>query len=243
MNEKEDLVLQAVKAFPVWEEGCIAICFDCDGNPFKECNENNLRYIVTREQHALKLAELFEDAPEDATHVTPESEHYYLSWWKKEDGKMFVICEVTGEINWTLRPNFNENRELIPRPKPKPITGDTPEQLKEGVEPQLKNGLPPVGTECEYFDRNQKVWEPALIVAHHMNGMEAIWCNSVEGGSLYYGTDIDFRPLKTERDIFIERSLDGSSFPWDIEDLRQFIGSIYDKGARFSDANKHKKGK
>lgn len=59
-------------------------------------------------------------------------------------------------------------------------------------------GLPSVGVECEYFNRNRNEWEHAVIVAHHINGEEAIWSESIEGGSLYYGTANDFRPIKTE---------------------------------------------
>jgi hypothetical protein len=58
-------------------------------------------------------------------------------------------------------------------------------------------GLPPVGTECEYFDAIAKEWGPAAVVAHHINGEEAIWSRDMNGGELFYGSPHDFRPLHT----------------------------------------------
>jgi len=73
--------------------------------------------------------------------------------------------------------------------------------LDEPSEPEAPewdgSGLPPVGCECEYYDAIQEKWIPASIVAHHINGEEAIWSESLAGGDLFYGTPHDFRPITT----------------------------------------------
>lgn len=65
-------------------------------------------------------------------------------------------------------------------------------------------GLPPVGTECEYYDGVSRHWVPAAIVAHHINGGEAIWSSNIHGGELFYGSCHDFRPIPTPEERAIE---------------------------------------
>lgn len=60
-------------------------------------------------------------------------------------------------------------------------------------------GLPPVGAECEDDAGNQVV-----IVAHHVNGVHAIFAESLDAGLLYYGAAGEFRPIRTPEQLAAE---------------------------------------
>ena len=52
-------------------------------------------------------------------------------------------------------------------------------------------GLPPVGVVC------MAGCERVVIVAHHCNGIHAIYAESESDGLLYYGEPNEFRPIRT----------------------------------------------
>lgn len=56
-------------------------------------------------------------------------------------------------------------------------------------------GLPPVGAVCEVDGEN------VVIVAHHCNGVHAIYAESEVDGLLYYGEPNEFRPIRTPEQI------------------------------------------
>lgn len=56
-------------------------------------------------------------------------------------------------------------------------------------------GLPPVGVVC--MANGYQV----VIVAHHCNGIHAIYAESESGGLLYYGEPNEFRPIRTPEKI------------------------------------------
>ena len=80
----KDLVLEAVKAFPVWPDGATHILQHINEEDFQASKKAGclMRYLhsagvfnqeywqiaCTREQHIRKRVELFEGAPEGATH-------------------------------------------------------------------------------------------------------------------------------------------------------------------------------
>lgn len=59
-------------------------------------------------------------------------------------------------------------------------------------------GLPPVGTVCEVDG------EKVFVVAHHMNGINAIYAEAPDSGLLYYGEPNEFRPIRTPEQIAAE---------------------------------------
>ncbi|MCP1316869.1 hypothetical protein [Halomonas sp. 707B3] len=63
--------------------------------------------------------------------------------------------------------------------------------------------LPAVGSVCLY----KPTGKTAHIVAHHMDGEQAIWCGSDGGGELFYGTAYDFRPLNSPREEWVDAAL------------------------------------
>jgi hypothetical protein len=56
-------------------------------------------------------------------------------------------------------------------------------------------GLPPVGTACEVDG------EKVVVVAHHCNGVHAIYAESLTDGLLCYGDPGEFRPIRTPEQI------------------------------------------
>jgi hypothetical protein len=127
--------------------------------------------------------------------------------WLVQDGFYGKIVrrekgEVLGDWRDTLerRPEFitpptHENMRCIVNPI----------ERKEWRGPE--DGLPPVGNNVEYYDSVQKNWTKRWIVAHHVNGEEAIFSRSIDGGELFYGTPDDFRPLRTEEDKSVDEML------------------------------------
>jgi len=92
-----------------------------------------------------------------------------------------------------------------------------------------QDGLPPVGTECIYKQSSKT----AYIVAHHMDGEQAIWSEEKYGGYLYYGMPQDFTPIQTERDKAIEAAIDILG-PLNscMTDHKKVLGALYDAGWR-----------
>ena len=136
MNKMKDLVLEAVKAFPVWpssgwgmirsEDRVIALCLEscdedecnfCEGKFYQagtKCDIDLWQIACTREQHIRKRVEFFEGAPEGSTDLD-----YYSSghskWLKLDcddtfwDGNEWCVFYLDGREN------------LIPRPTPEEL--------------------------------------------------------------------------------------------------------------------------
>jgi hypothetical protein len=94
-------------------------------------------------------------------------------------------------------------------------------------------GLPPVGTVCEVEG------ETVVVVAHHCNGTQAIYAESITEGLLYYGDPGEFRPIRTPEQIaaddreaavagaFSALISDGFVIPSDHAD---YLYALYDSG-------------
>ena len=94
-------------------------------------------------------------------------------------------------------------------------------------------GLPPVGVVC--MANGYQV----VIVAHHCNGIHAIYAESEYDGLLYYGEPNEFRPIRTPEQIAADdrsKGVDemvkalGMDEPGTAEYIR--CGLIYDAGFR-----------
>jgi hypothetical protein len=102
-----------------------------------------------------------------------------------------------------------------------------PIERKEWNGPE--DGLPPVGNNVEYYDGVQKNWTKHWIVAHHVNGEEAIFSRSIDGGELFYGTPDDFRPLRTEEDKAVDEIF---HIIYEQDDYRDAASELYRLGYR-----------
>lgn len=104
-------------------------------------------------------------------------------------------------------------------------------------------GLPPVGTVCEVDG------EKVFVVAHHMNGINAIYAEAPDSGLLYYGEPNEFRPIRTPEQIAAEER--EKAYRGMIDDLAAVMGisnidqrecdvlhALVDAGYRKTDAAK-----
>lgn len=178
----------------------------------------------TRKQFEDFVESLFECAPADATHYSPEDKNNEQTWWKLVGDEMLCICEI-GDIHTWERGHFDETIQLIPHPVKK-------------AEPQAP-WVPKVGEECEYSTNGHKwhVCEPLYI------GNSCAFVKSDKAsadGYREYSLPIshtDFRPLRTERELFIEQATkdyldqvgsEAVNAKW----FERIFGAMYDKGYR-----------
>lgn len=111
-------------------------------------------------------------APEGATHYN----HTCSGWYKvTRIGAVFFWYGHTSE--WRPARFWDDRKhDCIPRPTTPSWSGE---------------GLPPVGVVC--MANGYQV----VIVAHHCNGIHAIYAESEYDGMLYYGEPNEFRPIRT----------------------------------------------
>ena len=70
--------------------------------------------------------------------------------------------------------------------------------------PEPKAFEPVVGTRCEMLNP-QLLWKEVDIIAIHLGYMHG-WCNDTK--TLWYSNDLtEFRPIKSEEQVFIEKAL------------------------------------
>lgn len=161
----KDLVLEAVKAFPVWPK-CDLIIKPVEGTMLfvkgKIEKNNNVSfwlnghhkksdigslYVITREQHIRKRLELFEGAPEDTEFCAPKRDGYYQSWWKKVHGTYFGMCPDYQTYEWD-NGYICRIDELIPRPTPEELVYITEIDGKNKSYDGEDKWIPEIGQEC-----------------------------------------------------------------------------------------------
>jgi hypothetical protein len=214
----KNLVLEAVKAFPVWPQTAGLILFNTDTGELHQTLSTEDEFILnrskgitnskvwqvacTREDHIRKRIELFEGAPEGATHygldglfyrISENSAHYlnpFTGWSKDSNGK-----------DWL-------SKRLIPRP--------TPEELEHIAEIDSKNKglddvtdtgdgewLPEVGEVCESMLINAG-WGVGQLL--YISDKLLVWQDSdTKDETANRPEHRTFRPLKTEAEKERER--------------------------------------
>lgn len=195
--------------------------------------------VCTREQFEDFVESLFEGAPDGATHCRPNSpaEWYKISKIEAEMEMYYSNCHNS----WVVGSNGADwlSKNLIPRPAKKLFIGDTPQQLKEGVTPWV----PEIGEECEFKNDRQDMlvdscWVRAFFVGLSKDGhkimeteatIEIVWLDESDGDVFI------FRPLRTERELFIERATKDYLDQIDSVDVTQALlgrifGAMYDAG-------------
>lgn len=126
-------------------------------------------------------------APEGATHWAPATDRFFPSFMKLENGQWF--CQKANGRGWAIDTSNDCSCRYIPRPSP--WSGE---------------GLPPVGTVCEYQVRGYGEWHRATILAHH-NG-HAWATGDDEKHCFTVPPHGNFRPIKTPEQIAAEERLD-----------------------------------
>lgn len=95
-------------------------------------------------------------------------------------------------------------------------------------------GLPPVGAECEYYDALKRMWIYAFIVAYDIGSDDAIWRRDKEGGQLYYGSRVEFRPIRSERERWVEdvnANYTSGAHPSTVKEIAGYIFDAIKSGA------------
>lgn len=179
-------------------------------------------------------------APEGAEFFGPETEGQWGCWYKKS----VDFCEWLGWLEkdddgWSKVAPYRG--ELIARP-PQAWTGQ---------------GLPPVGTICEFYDESSSVdWREGLengdkvkILAHYSplgdGDMVAVFCYEIEGGKLTDQAVADcFRPIRPtpeqiaaeERENAVQKMIEDADYGG--QRIREIFSRLYDAGYRKTEAGK-----
>jgi len=105
-------------------------------------------------------------------------------------------------------------------------------------------GMPPVGAVCEYTHDNLKdhrtLWQQCLVV--FVSDQCAVLTspnpnNDIQLAFNVFGSGLKFRPLHTERELFIEKSTTVMSAVPEGCRLEALAAAMYDAGARFNGDN------
>ncbi|HHW2622886.1 TPA: hypothetical protein ACUT60_002773 [Pseudomonas aeruginosa] len=171
-------------------------------------------------------------APEGATHYAPkleENDFWCSVFWRMENGvgvEAWSIDNRTGELHHLNRPTWIETtaKRLVPRPAACAHASTT----WDG------QGLPPVGTNCEY--RSNDGWLQCEVVAHRNNA--AVVLNH------HYEADFvppqDLRPIRTPEQIAAEeraKAIEEMCFAEETLTVKQ-AKALYDAGYRRQEEGK-----
>lgn len=97
---------------------------------------------------------------------------------------------------------------------------DTSDKGKEWRGPE--DGLPPVGVVCEVYIANRDAWVETEVKAH-VDGL-ALFKNGT-GGHYYGRTAEHYRPIRTDRERWIEAALKESE-----DNAYEWMGKLFDAG-------------
>ena len=170
-------------------------------------------------------------APADATHFSPVFEDF-VDLWAKTDGRTWMYRGMSSDA-WHFGPQLGSKERYIERP----WSGE---------------GLPPVGTVCEFaggthcpedpFDKDLKEGMPVTIIAHFKSGDFTLAAFTFDPkkpdrgmAQVEQGNFGCFRPIRTAEQIAVDERAAA------IEEIRQLLLSgakgsiesvIYDAGYR-----------
>lgn len=168
-------------------------------------------------------------APEDATHYSPETLDWLPCWVKREDTSWYVWPTNGSGNRWIEDSDFEGSVPfLIPRPPTPSWNGE---------------GLPPVGTLCEHFGTsNHTDWIEVEILGHgHVRHRDVAFFDYLIGTRDYtvsYSTANNFRPIRTPEQIAAEEREKAIGAMVAVSPLidkgwsRKVCGALYDAGYR-----------
>ena len=151
------------------------------------------------------------DVPEGATHFRDGCESYHPMFIKIKDGNQSRIL-ASGINKWSDGHNYVDNLIELPQ------------------EPEPDKWVPKVGEWCEVESDVRNVWKKAMYVGIDSVGSHVF---DVEKRHLWRidSVDILVRPIKTEREQFIEAAKSVWNGKYVIESI---LGELYDAGCRFN---------
>jgi hypothetical protein len=153
-------------------------------------------------------------APKDATHCDETNGRWYKN--EADVWKFYYVCSWIAGCN---RPGFGA--ELTPRPDAAVWRG-----------PQ--DGLPPVGTVCEYKLGNGN-WFKCEIISHNRLVIKCphLETDNGEGLQILGNHEAIFRPIQSDRDRAIEEMLKVKETIYGGNDMeRRQMAALYDAGYR-----------
>lgn len=131
--------------------------------------------------------------PEGATHFGPETTDYCAAWYRVE-GKEVVSYLELASTNSELKPAIHGSAYYHP--------------LEDLESAWNGDGLPPVGTACEFQHRNAPngVWHPTSI--RYSSHAHVIYVDTIDNSEACFTVGdpckIDFRPIRTAEQIAAE---------------------------------------
>lgn len=127
-------------------------------------------------------------APADATHWHDKYDCYVACWVKEQEGQRYYSRADGLWRTWVKDRNPLPIDKCIPRPAAKPAWSG--------------EGLPPVGTVCEYY-ADENSWRRCEIVAHK-DGQAVVW---VSNAHIWASSGASLRPIRTPEQIAAEERM------------------------------------
>lgn len=204
------------------------------------------KIYCTQLEHIAYRAELFKGAPEGAELYDANKNHE--DWWIRAGDNVRSI-EKDYEGVWYVGGLYDSSDcIMIPRPteeemqmledsKVKLFIGDTAKQLKDGVTPKDKEEwMPEIDVKCLGNILDLVTHQYSYVEVIPLRDLGAEWVVQVGAGGRPAYCD-EFRPLKTEREKFVEGSLKliktTMTFAEEVS-IKALFGEQYDNGARFT---------
>lgn len=237
----KDLMMRAaVKFGGVWPDGATFLQVDRDegirvysgraGNHYE--SEQKAALLCTREQFEVFVESLFEGAPDDATHFRPNSPAKWYKISKINDD--ILVSFLIGDCKWGASMSHEKGNilidDLIPRPVKKVAQVSPPYfncRCVSVAVPQTPY-IPKVGEECEVSLDGER-WYKFVKTDKRNLLLDQHW------GEMLEGLHLKFRPLRTERELFIEQAIEDylDQVGSDAVDKKWFgriFGAMYDAG-------------
>ena len=103
------------------------------------------------------------------------------------------------------------------------------------------DGLPPVGTVCEYYCSEYGKWRKCEVVAHYFASVVAVDVLDITASRLPNGL---FRPIKTPEQIAAEEKLQAidemmAVGNWHSRAFKEVVDALYDAGYRKTEEQKY----
>ncbi|HRN97579.1 MAG TPA: hypothetical protein PLZ58_03995 [Candidatus Saccharibacteria bacterium] len=159
-------------------------------------------------------------APEGATHYN----EYCICPWLKETPASYFAEDKGVWFRYSPDPSYYENHFNNAVKRPREWDGE---------------GVPPIGTVCEYKCPEAKEWKKCEIVAHYFENAVAVDVSDCTAVCLLLGL---FRPIKTPEQIAAEERLHAIDYMndlllgWGVE--KRMLAVLYDAGYRKTEVKK-----